>query len=271
MSVTYVTVAFGCALSDICVSTFACVSHANGALSTLPLALRLWGDTHCSLCQAQMSIHSSTPLSLNPAQGSFAYWVCVRECVCVCTRARACLPCPETNRGATVVDSMHMHYYGSTGDLAAKLIRVCVNSGTALSKAWWLITFAVSTHTQSFSLGWFILYAKQRTFSKLTECFVQYNLSDHAKQSGTRGKMWRRKKKKIQMQNREKSHHRGWLQRRDENSRGKMAFSISPSLPSPPSLDFSLSLDSLCWYTQYLLPEWAPCTPALLECTHWRI
>lgn len=46
------------------------------------------------------------------------------------------------------------------------------------------------------------------------------------------------------MQNRGKSHHGGWLQRRDENSRGKMAFSISP----PPPLALSISLSHLIHY-----------------------
>lgn len=98
------------------------------------------------------------------------------------------------------------------------------------------------------TVGWLILYAKHRTLSKLTECFVQYNLSDQAERGGTRGKIRGKKEKRIKMQNRGKSHHGGWLQRRDENSRGKMAFSISPSLPPSLPLALSISLSHLIHY-----------------------
>ena len=142
----------------------------------LPLAPRLWGDTHCSLCQAQMSIHSSTPLSLNPAQGSFAYWgrVCIFVCVCMCVCVWVCtsLPPLPRNRTGGPVDSMHMHCYYSIGDSAglvdAKLIQLCacMHSGLTWTDVWYLLAFVVCTLCKcsklSFSLDGLILHVWRR-------------------------------------------------------------------------------------------------------------
>lgn len=107
----------------------------------------------------------------------------------------------------------------------------------------------MSTQTQSFSLGWLILYAELRTFRKLTECFVHYNLCDHAKQNGTRGKMQREKggeKKKTSKCRIEEKVTTGVGYRAGmKTAEGKW---LSPSRPPSLFLPLSTSLSHLIHY-----------------------
>lgn len=155
-----------------CVLPLVYVCPTQMELPPLPLALRLWGDTHSSLCQAQMSIHSSTPLSLNPAQGSFAYWgrVCISVCVSVCVRVFVHQPdFPSQKRTGGPVDSPRMHCYYFIGDSAglvcAKLVQLCAWCSVAPHE----VMHALSLHFAVCTLWGLILFVWSRDSIKHTQ------------------------------------------------------------------------------------------------------
>lgn len=147
--------------SEMCVSTCVCVSHTNGAPSPAPRP-RGYGEIHIAPSARLRWVFTAARPSLNPVQGSFAYWGCV--CMCVCPCVYMCVwmwfehqpVSPAQKQTGGWLQLIRIHCYFFTGDSAAKIscIHACTHSGSALSNAGSLLTFYRVLVGSKLLIGW---------------------------------------------------------------------------------------------------------------------